>query len=321
MTRSPRPVLLGLVGDSGAGKTTMARSLTAILGESCVTHIRTDDYHRFDRAQRAERGLTPLDPDCNYLDILAHDLRDVRDGQPILKPVYRHRDGTFGAPEYVAPKQFVIVEGLLGYHSEELSGTHDVRVFLAPAEELRREWKVKRDVAVRGYTTQQVLAELEARRPDADAFIRRQRRRAHIVVSFGPGRDPERFAAQITLYGPRPQPDVLSVMLAVRQRRGITLDKRAKAPVLSIPGDLDCEFVAAIKQALWEQMPLAHAVCSDRIGELAVDGQSRRYPSLAVVQMLIIYALDNARAAAVRAELASAEADRPAHDAAGGLSR
>src|ERR1700758_831744 len=97
----PRPVMLGIVGDSGSGKTTITRGLVRVLGEDQVTHFCTDDYHRYDRVQRAERGITPLHPDCNYLDILAQHLQLLRRGEPILKPVYVHRDGTFGPPVYV----------------------------------------------------------------------------------------------------------------------------------------------------------------------------------------------------------------------------
>src|ERR1022692_3321093 len=99
----PRPVILGVVGDSATGKTTITRGLVRVLGEDNVKHVCTDDYHRYDRKQRAELGITPLDPDCNYLDIMAQDLLHIRRGQPILKPVYRHHDGTFGPPEYVKP--------------------------------------------------------------------------------------------------------------------------------------------------------------------------------------------------------------------------
>ena len=70
----PRPVILGVVGDSAAGKTTMTRGLVRVLGEENVTHVCTDDYHRYDRKQRAELGITPLHPDCNYLDIIAQHL-------------------------------------------------------------------------------------------------------------------------------------------------------------------------------------------------------------------------------------------------------
>jgi uridine kinase len=51
----PRPVMLGIVGDSGSGKTTITRGLVRVLGENQITHFCTDDYHRYDRRQRAER--------------------------------------------------------------------------------------------------------------------------------------------------------------------------------------------------------------------------------------------------------------------------
>jgi len=107
-----RPIILGVVGDSAAGKTTLTRGLVRILGEDQVTHVGLDDYHRYDRSQRSANGITPLHPDANYMDIMAQHLRHLRAGEPILKPVYRHQDGTFGRPAYVAPKQFTVVEGL-----------------------------------------------------------------------------------------------------------------------------------------------------------------------------------------------------------------
>ena len=78
----PRPILLGVVGDSAAGKTTITRGLVRLLGDEHVTHIAADDYHRFDRRQRAERAITPLHPDCNHLDIMEQDLAHVRAGGP-----------------------------------------------------------------------------------------------------------------------------------------------------------------------------------------------------------------------------------------------
>ncbi len=95
-----RPVILGVVGDSASGKTTITRGLVRLLGEDQVTHVATDDYHRYDRKQRAERGITPLNPDCNYMDIMSQHLHHIRQGEPILKPIYRHNDGSFDAPEY-----------------------------------------------------------------------------------------------------------------------------------------------------------------------------------------------------------------------------
>ena len=179
-----RPIILGVVGDSATGKTTLSRGLVRMLGDNNVTHVAADDYHRYDRRQRAEHGITPLHPDCNYIDIMERHFAELRAGRAILKPVYQHKDGTFGPPVYTKPKQFTLIEGLLGYHTPELRDCYDVRVFLAPPEELRRQWKVQRDCSRRGYTTDQVLEELDRREPDSELYIRPQQRWADIVVSF-----------------------------------------------------------------------------------------------------------------------------------------
>src|SRR5438093_944679 len=116
----PRPVILGVVGDSASGKTTLTRGLVRLLGQEQVSHVCLDDYHRYDRTQRADMAITPLHPDCNYMDIMAQHLKLLRRGEAVMKPVYRHSDGSFGAPMYLEPGRFLIVEGLLGFHSEQL---------------------------------------------------------------------------------------------------------------------------------------------------------------------------------------------------------
>ena len=89
-----RPIILGVVGDSAAGKTTLTRGLVRVLGEENVTHVCVDDYHRYDRRQRAERNITPLHPDCNYMDIMAQHLAHMRAGRAVpeagLPPRRRH---------------------------------------------------------------------------------------------------------------------------------------------------------------------------------------------------------------------------------------
>ena len=125
------------------------------------------------------------------MDIMAQRPRDTcAPGEAFLKPVYRHDDGTFGPPVYDrAEADFSVIDGLLGYYTPDLRRLYDVRVYLAPPEELRRKWKVQRDCSRRGYTTDQVLAELDRREPDSAAFIRPQQHYADIVVSFLPGGD------------------------------------------------------------------------------------------------------------------------------------
>jgi len=145
-----RPIILSIVGDSGAGKTTLSRGIEQILGVENVGVLCTDDYHRYNRQQRKELGITPLNPECNYLDIMAQHLRLLRAGEPILKPHYDHTSGDFGPPQYIASHPFLIVEGLLGMYWREMRDAYSVRVYLDPPETLMRRWKIERDTANRG---------------------------------------------------------------------------------------------------------------------------------------------------------------------------
>jgi len=293
-----RPIVLGVVGDSAAGKTTITKGLVEILGKDNVTHIGTDDYHKYDRDQRAELGITPLDPDCNYIDIITQHVTHLRNDEPILKPVYQHGDGTFGPPEYVVPNRFVVIEGLLGYHTDELTDAYDVRVYLAPPEDLRRQWKIKRDTAKRGYTEEQVLAELDKREPDSDAFIRPQKRHADLVVCFQAGElgDDDHLDAVLTLRDGLPHPD-LSVVVKEDADDGITLEKTDGERRLFVPGSVDRDRGAAIEEAVWQRMSFASHLRTERLGEFSIGSDMHRSESLAITQVLILYHLVTAKAA------------------------
>ncbi|MGO9760072.1 MAG: phosphoribulokinase [Solirubrobacteraceae bacterium] len=294
----PRPVILGVVGDSAAGKTTITRGLVRVLGEENVTHVCTDDYHRYDRKQRSDLAITPLHPDCNYIDILGQHLAILRRGDAILKPVYRHNDGTFGAPVYVEPKRFTVIEGLLGYSTEQMRAVYDVRVYLNPPEELRRRWKVQRDCSRRGYTTDQVLAELDRREPDSEAYIRPQRRHADMLVAFTPSadrpEDPTHLDAELTLYDGLPHPDLTPFVTG--EAHGPTLLERDGERILRIPGRVDPQHAAAIEEAIWARMHFATHMRACRLGSFTIGTELLRSESLALVQLLILYHLVTARA-------------------------
>lgn len=293
----PRPIILGVVGDSAAGKTTITRGLVRILGEDQVAHVGLDDYHRYDRRQRSERAITPLNPDANYMDIMAQHLRHLRAGEPILKPVYKHTDGTFGPPTYVQPHSFAVLEGLLGYHTDELCDLYDVRVYLAPPETLRRKWKVDRDCSRRGYTTDQVLAELDRREDDSAAFIRPQQRRADMVVAFQPSEDGSAVLdADLLLRPDLPHPDLSPFV----SRGGITVEDRDEEHGderhVRIPADVNPEDAAAIEEAVWQKMAFASHLRTEHLGEYTVGTDLHRSETLAIVQVLVLYHLVTAKA-------------------------
>jgi phosphoribulokinase len=293
-----RPIILGVVGDSATGKTTITKGLVELLGEENVTHIGMDDYHKYDRQQRAEVGITPLHPDCNYMDIIAQHLKHLRNGEPILKPVYQHKDGTFGPPQYVMPKRFAVIEGLLGYHTKEMASTYDVRVYLDPPEEMRHEWKIKRDTTKRGYTKEGVLEDLARREPDSVQFIRPQQAQGDIVVSFRPNEagDQDHLDAVLTLREGLPHPD-LSIVIDAGGADGITIEEKHGETCLFIPGSMDRERGEAIEEAVWEKMHFASHLRTEHLGEFTVGDEIHRSESLAIVQVLILYHLVTAKAA------------------------
>jgi phosphoribulokinase len=289
--------MLGIVGDSGSGKTTITRGIVRVLGQDEITDFCIDDYHRYDRKQRAERNITPLHPDCNYLDILAQHLRHLRANEAIMKPVYRHADGTFGAPDYLEPQRFVVAEGLLGFYTPELREMFDVRVYLDPPEDLRRHWKVQRDCSRRGYTTDQVLAELDRREPDSEAFIRPQRHHADLVVSFqppAPNADYEHLDAKLTLRDSLTHPD-LSGVVADGAGDGLVLTERPGSQELYVPGRIPPERAAQLEETIWEKMHFAQHLRQEKLGEFTIGTELHRSDSLALVQLLILYHVLTAR--------------------------
>ena len=291
-----RPIVLGVVGDSGAGKTTLTRGLIRVMGDEHVARINADDYHRYERLERRQLGVTPLHPAANHLDILTQHLIHLRRGESVLKPVYDHRTGTLGRPVYTHGARFLVVEGLLNFHTETLRTAHDVRVFLAPPEDLRRAWKLKRDCTRRGYTTDEVLSELDHRERDANEFIRPQRAYADVVVTFSPSRtrDPAHLDAEVLLCDTLPHPDLTPLL--GEPADGPSLTRHERDLLLRIPGDIAPAHAAELEEAVWARMSFANHLRVRRLGEFTVGTDLRRSDSLALVQLLILYHLVWARA-------------------------
>lgn len=294
--RIDRPVILGIVGDSAAGKTTLTAGIAAILGRDRVATICTDDYHKYDRRERAERKISALHPDCNYIDIMEQHLKLLRQGQPILKPVYDHSNGTLVRPEYVAPKPYIIVEGLLGYHTRAMRECYDVKVYLEPDENLRIKWKIQRDTTKRGYTPEQVLKQIEERVSDVRDFIRPQRTFADIVVSFYPpeGHEEETGAhlnVRHILRPTLPHPD-LTPILDGSPNGGIRLELSRDidgkpVDVLEIMGDIPEAKARRVEDLLWSLIPEA-SYLRQNVGTYEGGGRTISHP-LALTQLILAY--------------------------------
>jgi len=288
-----RPILLGIAGDSASGKTTLTRGLVRALGPERSTAVCVDDYHRYDRDERRGKPFTALHPDCNYIEIMEQQLQLLASGQPILKPVYDHSSGRLVRPELIEPREFIIVEGLLPLHTKLLRACLDVTVYLNPPEEIRRRWKIERDVAKRGYTPEQVVAELDAREPDSERFIRPQRSEADIVVRFAPitGRSAPQdtaLSAELLLRPTIPHPDLTTIFSEVRTKamhlKLIRDEQGRPVDALHIHGYVPREESLILENTIWAKLG-AQAPLPDCLGQILA---GRRSEPLAVTQLLML---------------------------------
>jgi phosphoribulokinase len=122
-------IVIGLAADSGCGKSTFMRRLTSVFGGAAeppkggnpdsntlisdtTTVICLDDYHSLDRTGRKQKGVTALDPRANDFDLMYEQVKAIKDGIPVEKPIYNHVTGLLDPPELIKPPKILVIEGL-----------------------------------------------------------------------------------------------------------------------------------------------------------------------------------------------------------------
>ena len=228
---SPYIFTIGVAGDSGSGKTTFTDAVRAIFGEELVSTITLDDYHTLDREGRRGQGITPLAPEANNLTLLTRHLSRLKAGEKIEKPTYDHDHGTFGPPEPFAPTKIVILEGLHTLFTPALRSLFDFTLFVDPDEGVKRAWKIRRDVQRRGYDREEVLAEMEVRKPDYEAYIAPQKPHADAIIRIqhsGYGRElgEERNVYRVTLLSEKMEKSIEDVDLSIDLFDVLSLSER-----------------------------------------------------------------------------------------------
>ncbi|MDA8278475.1 MAG: phosphoribulokinase [Actinomycetota bacterium] len=287
--------MLAIAGDSAVGKTTLTKGLVQALGSENISSFCTDDYHRYDRVERKTLPFTPLHPECNYLNIMEQHLQLLATGQPILKPIYNHHHGTLERPVLFEPKDFVVVEGLFPLWSKLSRACFDVTVFLDPPEDIRRKWKVQRDVAQRGYTEEQVIADLEKREPESSAYIRPQRANADIVMSFAKAHPNEGDDVPLSvsiLLRPTIDHPAISDLLSTDTREAIHMklmrdDDNKPVDVLHIHGHAPSSVASEIKEAIWSKLGIDQPLPAS-LGRIS---EEKRSEPLAIAQLYLLYHL------------------------------
>jgi phosphoribulokinase len=225
ISQPDRVVLIGVAGDSGCGKSTFLRRLADLFGEEMITVICLDDYHSLDRKQRKEVGVTALNPKANNFDLMYEQIKALKEGKSIQKPIYNHETGMLDPAETVNPNRIIVIEGLHPMHDERVRSLLDFSVYLDIDDEVKIAWKIQRDMAERGHTYEDVLAAINSRRPDFEAYIDPQKQHADVVIQILPTRlipnDTERKVLRVRLVQ---KDDVKSFEPAYLFDEGSTID-------------------------------------------------------------------------------------------------
>lgn len=187
MTNMPdRIVMIGVAGDSGCGKSTFLRRLIDLFGEEFMTVICLDDYHSLDRKQRKKTGITALNPRANNFDLMYEQMKALKEGQAIDKPIYNHETGELDPPERIQPNHIIVIEGLHPLYDERVRSLLDFSVYLDISDEVKIAWKIQRDMEERGHDYEDVLAAINSRKPDFQNYIEPQREFADVVLQVLP---------------------------------------------------------------------------------------------------------------------------------------
>jgi phosphoribulokinase len=228
---SPYIFTLGVAGDSGSGKTTFTEGIRSIFGKDLVSTISLDDYHTLDRDGRRKQGLTALNPKANRIDQLEQDLVQLKHGVPVEKPVYNHTTGVFDPPVIFHPQKILILEGLHTLFTPTLRKYLDFTLFVDPTKEVKSDWKIRRDVKIRGYSRDAVIQEMAEREPDYERYIAPQKKFADAVIGidyseYGRHLGEERNVYRITLSQNRMKHTIENIDLSLDLYSILSLSER-----------------------------------------------------------------------------------------------
>lgn len=189
MTERPAPLVIGIAGGTGSGKTTVANVILQRVGADNIALLPHDAYYKdLKDLPEAQRDLVNFDhPDSLETDLLVHHLRELRQWRPVDIPVYDFTTHTRTSRTLrVEPQPVILVEGILIFAEPALRELFDVKIFVDTAPDIRFIRRLQRDLVERGRTVDSVIRQYETTvRPMHLEFVEPSKRYADVIIPEG----------------------------------------------------------------------------------------------------------------------------------------
>jgi uridine kinase len=183
------PVVIGIAGGSGSGKTTVLRRIIRAFGADPIAVLDHDAYyHDLSHLSPEERAQFNFDhPDALETDLMRTHLDRLIEGKAVEKPVYDFTTHTRSDDtETVEPRPVIIIEGILVLAESLLEERMDIKIYVDAADDIRLMRRIRRDIQERGRSIEGILRQYERTvRPMHLEFVEPSKRAADIIIPRG----------------------------------------------------------------------------------------------------------------------------------------
>jgi len=183
------PVVIGIAGGTGSGKTTVANVIVERIGADLIAYLPHDAYYK-DLSDLPENQRIQINfdhPDSLDTDLLYKHIKLLKNNQPINLPVYDFKTHSrTEQTQRIAPQPVILVEGILIFIEAELRKLFDIKIFVDTDPDIRFIRRLQRDITERDRTTESVIRQyLTTVRPMHLEFVEPSKRYADVIIPEG----------------------------------------------------------------------------------------------------------------------------------------
>ncbi len=187
--KNPDPLVIGIAGGSGSGKTTVAQEILQRVGRERIAFLQHDSYYKdLSRLPPTQRAQINFDhPNSLETELLIQHVASLRAGKAVEVPIYDFSTDSRTSQTFtVQPQRVILVEGILIFTEATLREMFDVKIFVDTDADLRFIRRLERDLAERGRTTESVIKQYQSTvRPMHLEFVEPSKRYADVIIPEG----------------------------------------------------------------------------------------------------------------------------------------